>query len=312
MTSPSIALLPFAEVRRRLGLSSQTSTGVRPIPIDRIVGSLDRAGDFDRDFRPRGDHLLTRLGRLRDAYPNGDFPPISVYEVGGAFFVVDGHHRVALSRELGVRFIDADVVCLCTDYEISRDVDILTLVHTQEHDRFVRESGLQAARPDARFELLRPDAYAALLGVVQAFAYRRSRQAGRLLEPGETAAAWLTTEYLPAVAATHEVGLNKRHAYQTDADLFLWIESRRRSLAPFNARVTWLEAARAAAGEWRGPLTRRRFTSQKRTPLRKRISGSNGVSSLRRDPSAPDQRGRAAATAGPGRVPTPAFGASCR
>jgi hypothetical protein len=278
MTLSSMGLLPFAEVQRRLGLTSQTYSGVRPIPIDRILGSLDRTVDFDRDFRPRSDHLSARLRGLRDAYPNGDYPPISMYEVGGAFFVVDGHHRVALSRELGTRFIDADIVCLCTEYEINSDVDVLTLVHTQEHDRFTRESGLQTARPGARFELLRPDAYAALLGVVQAFAYRLSRQAGRLLEPGETAAEWFATEYLPAVAATHEVGLNKRYAYQTDADLFLWIECRRRSLAPFNASVTWLEAARAAAREWHGPLTRRRFTGQKREPLRRRTSRNHRVS----------------------------------
>jgi hypothetical protein len=126
------------------------------------------------------------------------------------------------------------------------------------------------ARPEARFELLRPDAYGALLSVVQADAYRRSRREGRLLDPVETANAWYEDEYLPAVAAIHEVGLPERYPYKTDADLFLWVEGRRRSLEPLQRSVTWLDAAQAAAGEWHGPLTRRRYTTQKRRPLPRR------------------------------------------
>ena len=270
MTMSAQGLLPFGEVQRRLGLVNQSYSGIHEIPVDRIVGTLDRTVDFDRDFRPRSPRLEQRLRSLREAYPNGDFPAISVYEVGGAFFVMDGHHRVALSRELGRAFIDAEVVRLATEFELADDVDVLTLIHTQEHQRFLRESGLEVARPDARFEFLRPDAYAALLSVVQAFAYRRSRHAGRLLDPAETAADWYDTEYLPGVAAIHEVGLEKRYTYKTDADLFLWVEGRRRSLEPMMSKVSWLQAAQVAAGEWHGPLTRRRLTSQKRTPLRPR------------------------------------------
>jgi uncharacterized ParB-like nuclease family protein len=270
MSISSPALLPFTEVQRRLGLVDQSYVGVRPIPVDRILGSLDRTVDFDRDFRPRSSRLESRLRSLREAYPAGDFPPITVYEVGGAYFVVDGHHRVALSRELGQTFIDADVVRLATEYELDPGVDVLTLVHTQQHQRFMEESGLAAARPNARFEFLRPDAYVALLSVVHAFAYRRSVAARRLLDPSETAAEWYDSEYLPAIEAIHEAGLHTRYAYKTDADLFLWVEGRRRSLEPLNSGATWHDAAEAAAGEWHGPLTRRRLTSQKRTPLRTR------------------------------------------
>jgi hypothetical protein len=273
VTVSSASLLPFAEVQRRLGLVEQRYEGVRSIPVERILGSLDRTVDFDRDFRPRGAHLAARLGSLRATYPTGEFPPISVYEVGGAFFVVDGHHRVALSRQLGQAFIDADVIQLVTQYEIQPDVDVLTLVHTQQHQRFMESSGLAAARPDARFEFLRPDGYAVLLAIIHAYAYRASLEAGRLLGPSEVAAAWYDREYLPAIAAIHEAGLHVRHSYKTDADLFVWVEGRRRALEPLQSAVTWREAAEAAAGEWHGPLTRRRLTAQKRVPLRPRGTG---------------------------------------
>jgi len=266
------ALLPLGEVRQRLGLVSESYGGVQTIPIERIVGSLDRTVDFDRDFQPRRPRrdLRDRLRFLRRQYPNGDYPPINVYEVGGAYFVVDGHHRVALSRETGAEFIDAEVTRLNTEYELGEEIDVLTLVHTEQQERFMRASGLDQVRPDASFELLRPDAYAELLGKVHAFGYRRSIEAGRLLEPAEIAGEWYDTEYLPAVAAIHEVGLPQRYTYKTDADLYLWVDTKRRQLEPMRRDVTWLEAAQAAAGEFHGPLTRRRLTQQRRRPLRRR------------------------------------------
>jgi len=51
-------------------------------------------------------------------------PAIEAYEVGGVFFVSDGHHRVALARERGADYIDAEVTRLETNYEIGPDVDV--------------------------------------------------------------------------------------------------------------------------------------------------------------------------------------------
>jgi hypothetical protein len=270
VTTSNPGLLSLGDVRRALGLVRQTYAGVRPIPVDRIVGSLDRTVDFDRDFRPRTRGLAERLRTLRRRFPDGDFPAISVYEVGGAFFVVDGHHRVALSRELGRQYIDAEIVRLETEYELGDEVDVLTLVHTEQQRRFMHESGLDQVIPDARFELLRPDAYDELLANVHAFGYRRSRESGRLLSPAEMATAWYELQYQPAVAAIHEIGLDRRYPYKTDADLFLWVDGKRRALEPMRPGTNWLEAARAAAGEFHGPLTRRRYTRQRRRPLPQR------------------------------------------
>jgi hypothetical protein len=270
VTLPTAGLLPFREVERRLGLVSQAYAGAQTIEVDRIVGSLDRTVDFDRDFRPRAPGLASRLQALHKRYPDGDFPAINVYEVGGAYFVVDGHHRVAWSRQQGRRFIDAEVIRLNTEYELGDDVDVLTLIHTQQQRRFMHDSGLDEVRPDASFEMLRPDAYVELLGAVEAFGYRRSVEAGSLLTRAETGRAWYDSEYLPAVAAIHEVGLNRRYAFKTDADLFLWVAGKRRSLEPMQPGVSWLEAAQACAGEFHGPLTEVRYTRQRRKPLRRR------------------------------------------
>src|SRR5438067_2978173 len=154
-----MGLLPFDEVRRRLKIVGQSYGGIREIPVERIVGSVDRSADFDRDFKT--GRSRSRLAALRGAFPDGDMPAIEVYEVGGLFFVSDGHHRVALARERGAMFIDAEVTRLQTSYALPPDVDVARLLHTEQQRRLLEESGLASSRPDAvRIEFARPRGYA--------------------------------------------------------------------------------------------------------------------------------------------------------
>ncbi len=99
-------------------MSGQSYLGIREIPIERIVGSVDRSGDFDRDFRPRRGLSRGRLASLGSAFRDGGLPAIEVFEVGGAHFIEDGHHRVALAREQHADFIDAEVTRLQPTYEV--------------------------------------------------------------------------------------------------------------------------------------------------------------------------------------------------
>ena len=90
--------------------------GVTTIPIDRVVGTVDRVdGSFDRRFRPSLAVSRDRWVRLAEASRRGAmFPPIDVYEVGGRYYVRDGHHRVSVARALGQLYIDADVTSIAT------------------------------------------------------------------------------------------------------------------------------------------------------------------------------------------------------
>ncbi len=109
---------PLDEVRRRLRVVGQVDGGLQEIPVDRIVGSVDGSGDFGRDFAGRRSFSRGRLAGLRAAFPDGDLPPIDVYEVGGLFFVSDGDHRVAFARERGAHFLDAYVTRLQTNHDL--------------------------------------------------------------------------------------------------------------------------------------------------------------------------------------------------
>jgi hypothetical protein len=106
----SRGLRSFDDDRRQHGAIHQAELGTADIELETIVGSVGRVGDFDRRFRPRHRHLRERLERLGDAYPENDFPVIDVYGLSGRYYVVDGHHRVALARRRGMIYITAKVV----------------------------------------------------------------------------------------------------------------------------------------------------------------------------------------------------------
>jgi hypothetical protein len=104
-------LLSYHETRGRLALVGQSYRGLRTVPVDRIVGSTDRVGDFDRAFRPRRAHCAGRWLSVACAHAEGKtLPPVELYQVGDAYFVLDGHHRVSVARAWGQFFIDAEVV----------------------------------------------------------------------------------------------------------------------------------------------------------------------------------------------------------
>ena len=102
--------LSFQEVVDALGMVSESALGVQMIPIDQIVGSVDKVRDFDPKFRPRSGDSRRRWERIAEAARRGEpLPPIDVYQVGDMYFVRDGHHRVSVFRALGLHEIEADV-----------------------------------------------------------------------------------------------------------------------------------------------------------------------------------------------------------
>lgn len=263
-------LLPLDETRRRLRIVAQSYAGVRPIPVERIVGSLDRSSDFDRDFRPRRPASRARLASLRRAFPDGQMPPIEVHECGGAYFVADGHHRVALARERGMDYLDAEVTRLETNYEVGPDTDVRALVHTEQQRLLLEESGLARARPEAAIEFSRPGGYPELLELVKAHGYDMARRLQRLPSPEEVAGDWYDTVYLPGVRALRREALPEMYAYKTDADLFLWVYQRLRALRALDPQAGFDDAARDARAERVGRSFRRAFLREKSAPLPRR------------------------------------------
>jgi hypothetical protein len=269
MTSEE-SLLPLAEVTDRLRIHGQHYDGIQTIRVDRIIGTVDRTVDFDRLFRPRRMLLRLRLEALGDAFPDGMVPAISVYEVGGMYFVVDGHHRVALAHQLQMDYIEADVTSITTAYALTPEVDVRQLVHTQQHRIFKERSGLLVRHPEAKIMFSRPSGYGQILDLLEAHAYQLSVRTGHLVPLEEATADWYEDVYRPATAAIHQAKLPQTYKHATKADIYLWVEAKRRELQTRNRTTTWTDAALAARRDGVHRREQRTLRREWRRPLRRR------------------------------------------
>jgi hypothetical protein len=240
---PGESLLPLREVTSRLRVLGENYVGVREIPVAQIVGSVDRSVDFDQLFRPRRGALRDRLNSLRKAFADRPMPPINVYEAGGLYFVSDGHHRVALSRQQGTEFIDAEVTRIRTSHRLHPGVDILELVHTEQHRRFKERTRLKDVAPGAVIEFSRPTGYGELLRVIQAYAYELSETRGELVALPVATGDWYRSSWLPALGAIESTGLKRAYDFKTDGDRYMWTHQKLQELRAAKPRATWADAA---------------------------------------------------------------------
>ena len=105
-----IQLLCFDDLRRIPGALGRIHRGIRTVPVAQIVGSVGRCSEFDKDFMPTRASVEERWKRVDRVFHRGEeLPPVSLYKVGGFYFVLDGHHRVSVASYHGVEWIDAEV-----------------------------------------------------------------------------------------------------------------------------------------------------------------------------------------------------------
>jgi len=100
-----------------LKISSRTHQGIEPIEIDKIIGTVGRC-QKEEDFKKLTK--TNRYTRIKEAIHNHEqMPAIEVYKVENEYYIVDGHHRVMASKELGRKFIDAKI----TEYKFGEPKD---------------------------------------------------------------------------------------------------------------------------------------------------------------------------------------------
>src|ERR1700679_1470502 len=108
-------VLPYDEVVAALGFVSEHRAGSAVVALDAIVGSVGRAREFDRSFRPTSGRVRSRWEHIAAMVRRGEsLPPVDLVRIGEIYFVRDGHHRVSVARALGRRDIDAYVTEVVT------------------------------------------------------------------------------------------------------------------------------------------------------------------------------------------------------
>ncbi len=210
-------ILPFEEVVRALGRIGERRLGEQPIPLDSIVGTVDRSREFDRSFRPTSPRVRERWQRINLAQRKGQsLPPIDVYRIGELHFVKDGHHRVSVARAFGHRDINAYVTEVLTQVGADRKIRLKDLP-LKSHQRLFFERVPLPPEERRRIHLSDEWRYAALAEAVEAWGFRVMQARGQALSRAEVAEAWFRDEYEPVVEMLNEADLVPKGTSDTEA-----------------------------------------------------------------------------------------------
>lgn len=231
LTGRSTELIPYDEVRKHLRPLESANRQLQDIPLSSIVGSVNRYTDFSRSFLPRHESDQARWARVRAGIDTlKGLPPIEVYQVGEVYFVLDGHHRVSVARQLGQDTIHAYVTQVYTRVSLSPGDRPDDLILKAEYTDFLAQTHIDELRPGADLMLTAPGQYPKLVEHISAHRYLQGIEEKREVPQEEAVAHWYDTVYLPVIRLIEERNMLRDFPDRTPADLYLWIMENRSEL----------------------------------------------------------------------------------
>ena len=215
-------LLEFDRVRETLRLGHFTDCGNVEVPLEKIVGTLGRAREFNRVFLPRSEESRDRWRRISDMAEGAQgFPPVDLYQVGDAYFVVDGHHRVSVARAAGAKTIEARVKEFRTRVPLGPEDSLESVLLKRGLADFLEATGLTPEEPD-EFRVTTAAGYERMIDHVAGHRYYRGIETGRDVGWPEAVISWRDTVYRAMIRLIRDSGIIKEFPGRTESDLYLF------------------------------------------------------------------------------------------
>lgn len=228
-------LLCFDDVRKQLRSTGITIRhGLQEIPLDKIVGSVARYDDFTRSFLPKRDTDEQRWAGVKAAVDDMvGIPPIEVYQVGDAYFVQDGNHRVSIARRLDTKTITAYVTEIKTRVPLTADDDPNEIICKSYYADFLEITNLDKVRPAADLLMTFCGQYQVLLDQIEA-EYNLLKRDQNSTEDNDlqvkAVTDWYDHVYLPVARIIRELGVLHRFPERTEADMYVLLSERHSEL----------------------------------------------------------------------------------
>lgn len=217
--------MSFDEVVDALGRRGEHYVGTRVIPLDAIVGSVDKARDFDRRFRPTSTVSRQRWERLARASRTGEvIPPIDVYQIGDYYFVRDGHHRVSVARSLRVELIEARITAIDT-FLAPVGIEARASLELKFWRRIMLQRVPFTGEARAAVAVNEPVVYGEIAEAAEAWATRTMHAEGAYMDRETMAARWYAEEFRPVVDMIEEAGV--RGADERPAEAYVRVARER-------------------------------------------------------------------------------------
>ena len=240
-------LFSFDEVKHKLKGSISNGRRLEEVPLDAIVGSVGRYTDFNRQFRPRNDSAELRWIRVKAAIESSiGVPPIELYRIGKAYFVLDGNHRVSVLRRMGATQVQAYVTEVQTRVPLSPYDSPDDLILKAEYTEFLECTKLVEQRPHANLGVTSPGRYAGIAEEIDAHRAALSAEGEQDVTFEAAAASWFDTIYLPVIDSIRRQGILRDFPERTETDLYVWLSQHR---ADLEQQLGWNIAPEAVAND---------------------------------------------------------------
>lgn len=226
VTGESLDLLRYDEITNKMHALGLSSKGIKDIPVDAIVGSVNRYQDFDRNFLPLRDNDEERWAKVKavmTAPGSMGLPPIRVYKIGDIYFVLDGNHRVSIARQMGVDSIEAYVTEIQTRVPLSPDDSPEDIILKAEYSDFLEATQIDKILPDVDFQLTFPGQYPLLEEHIRVHRHYLGLEQQREIPWDEALQSWYYNVYQPVVENIREQNFLVEFPDKTETDLYLWV-----------------------------------------------------------------------------------------
>lgn len=244
-------LLSFDQVKDKLTLRGSFYRGLQTVLVKNIIGSVDRYRDFDRAFLPSQTHTASRWKTINQFFRSEtELPPVKLYQIGDAYFVLDGNHRVSVAREHGVEYIDAEVIEVRSRVPLTPDMNADDLEIWGEYDEFLERTRLDKLRPEQNIRFTIAGGYEQLLEHIAVHRYFMGLDEKRDIVEEEAVTHWYDTVYLPIVEIIHDQNVLTDFPGRTEADLYLWLMDHLHHMREAQREVNPAQAAQEFAEEF--------------------------------------------------------------
>ncbi len=220
------ALISFSDIKKLLKPKNEVYKGMQIVPIKLIVGSEGRYQDFDNQFFPKSKFLKTRWEHIDMAHiQDVPLPPISLYEVGGVYFVRDGNHRVSVAKSRGVENIDAEVVSLQSEIKLkpsSTKEDMVRQVITYEKRVFYTETNFGDITDFWCLDFSTPGQYDVIYNHILFHKYYINMDKTEEIPFEEAVLSWFRNVYLPVIQTIDRHHIMRSFKKSTKSDLYIY------------------------------------------------------------------------------------------
>lgn len=226
VTGQSKELLRYDEITRKMHAVGLSSKGLHDVPVDAIVGSVNRYQDFDKNFLPLHDEDMERWARVKATMTSpgsAGLPPIRLYKIADVYFVLDGNHRVSVARQMGIESLEAYVTEIKTRVPLTSEDSPEDIILKAEYLDFLEETKLDEIVPGEDLKLTFPGQYETLKEHIRVHRHYLGLEQSQEIPWEEAVRHWYDHVYKPVVEVIRDQNILQEFPERTETDLYIWV-----------------------------------------------------------------------------------------